>query len=383
MRSRAAMALAVVVVLVLGSYVLYTQRVVSRWRVEAAREGRMYARVYRALSDTAADGASQTAALLDLANHIRESGVPVVITDARGVPTQSANTPFDGTTDADTIARLAEFARQLDLENEPLLLPQIGTLHFGHTPLVKELRVVPLLQSAFLALLLGAAVYGFRTRARADRERVWAGMARESAHQLGTPLSSLSGWIELLRERESDALTTHALTHMEGDLERLERVAHRFERIGRPARREPVDVATIAERVANYFRARVPSLAHSVHIDTKLEPGATIAGDAVLIEWGLESLLKNAIDALAGRGGRVQVTVKRTPEAVRVVVADDGPGVPRELRKRIFDAGFTTKQGGWGLGLALTRRIVTESHGGSIALVPTDRGATFQITFPA
>lgn len=383
MRSRAAMALAVVVVLVLGSYVLYTQRVVSRLRVEAAREGRMYARVYRALSDTAADGASQTAALLDLANHIRESGVPVVITDARGVPTQSANTPFDGTTDADTIARLAEFARQLDLENEPLLLPQIGTLHFGHTPLVKELRVVPLLQSAFLALLLGAAVYGFRTRARADRERVWAGMARESAHQLGTPLSSLSGWIELLRERESDALTTHALTHMEGDLERLERVAHRFERIGRPARREPVDVATIAERVANYFRARVPSLAHSVHIDTKLEPGATIAGDAVLIEWGLESLLKNAIDALAGRGGRVQVTVKRTPEAVRVVVADDGPGVPRELRKRIFDAGFTTKQGGWGLGLALTRRIVTESHGGSIALVPTDRGATFQITFPA
>ena len=382
MRSRAAMALAVVVVLVLGSYVLYTQRVVSRLRVEAAREGRMYARVYRALSDTAADGASQTAALLDLANHIRESGVPVVITDARGVPTQSANTPFDGTTDADTIARLAEFARQLDLENEPLLLPQIGTLHFGHTPLVKELRVVPLLQSAFLALLLGAAVYGFRTRARADRERVWAGMARESAHQLGTPLSSLSGWIELLRERESDALTTHALTHMEGDLERLERVAHRFERIGRPARREPVDVATIAERVANYFRARVPSLAHSVHIDTKLEAGATIAGDAVLVEWGLESLIKNAIDALAGRGGRVQVTVERTPEAVRVVVADDGPGVPRELRKRIFDAGFSTKQGGWGLGLALTRRIVTESHGGSIALVPTDRGATFQITFP-
>lgn len=383
MRSRAALALAVVVVLVLGSYVLYTQRVVRRLQAEAQREGRMYARVYRALSDTASDGAAQTAALLDLAGHIQESGVPVVITDARGIPTASANTPFDGATQADTLARLAEFARQLDLENEPLLLPQIGMLHFGHTPLVKELRVVPLLQSAFLALLLIAAVYGFRTRARADRERVWAGMARESAHQLGTPLSSLSGWIELLREREGDALTTHALNHMEGDLERLERVAHRFERIGRPARRESVDVAQVAERVANYFRARVPSLAHSVRIETKLEAGATIAGDAVLIEWGLESLLKNAIDALAGRGGLVQLTVERTPEAVRVVVADDGPGVPRDIRKRVFEAGFTTKQGGWGLGLALTRRIVTESHGGTIILVPTDRGATFQITFPA
>jgi signal transduction histidine kinase len=382
MRSRAALALAVVVVLVLGSYVLYTQRVVNRLRVEAAREGRMYARVYRALSDTASDGAAQTAALLDLAGHIRESGVPVVITDARGAPTQSANTPYDGATDPATVARLLEFARQLDLENEPLVLPQVGLLHFGHTPLVKELRVVPLLQSAFLALLLVAAVYGFRTRARADRERVWAGMARESAHQLGTPLSSLSGWIELLRDRDADALTSHALAHMEGDLERLERVAHRFERIGRPARREPVNVADVAARVTSYFRARVPSLAHSVAIETTLDPEATIAGDAVLIEWALESLLKNAIDALAGRGGKVQVTVERTPEAVRVVVADDGPGVPREHRKRVFDAGFTTKQGGWGLGLALTRRIVTEAHGGTIVLVPTDRGATFQITFP-
>ncbi len=380
MRSRATLALAVVVALVLGSYVLYTQRVVSRLRIEAAREGRMYARVYRALSDTATEAASATAALFDLSQHIQESGVPVVITDPKGAPSASANTPYDGVLDD---PRLAAFARQLDLENEPIIIPQVGVLHFGHTPLVRELRVVPLVQAAFLALLLAAAVFGFRARAHADRERVWAGMARESAHQLGTPLSSLSGWIELLRERESEGMTAHALAHMEGDLERLERVAHRFERIGRPARREPVDLTAVAARVADYFRARVPSLAHSVHIDTRLDPATTIAGDAVLLEWALESLIKNAIDALAGRGGRVSVTVARTPEAVRVVVADDGPGVPREHRKRIFDAGFSTKQGGWGLGLALTRRIVTESHGGTIVLVPTDRGATFQITFPA
>ena len=103
----------------------------------------------------------------------------------------------------------------------------------------------------------------------------------------------------------------------------------------------------------------------------------------MLLEWALESLLKNAIDALAGRGGRVQVTVEKTPEAVRLVVADDGPGVPRDLRRKVFDAGFSTKQHGWGLGLALTRRIVRESHNGSIVLLPTDRGATFQIIFPA
>ncbi|MCC6319129.1 MAG: HAMP domain-containing histidine kinase [Gemmatimonadaceae bacterium] len=377
MRQRATVVIAVVVALVLGSYVLYTQRVVSSLRREAEREGRIYARVYRAISDTAAD---PTPALFDILEHIREAGVPVVITDVRGRPTASVNTPFDREPND---ARLIEFAAALDLENEPIILPGVGLLHFGVTPLVKELRVVPILQAAFLALILLAAVYAFRTRAHADRERVWAGMARESAHQLGTPLSSLAGWIELLRERDGDAMTGRALEHMEGDLVRLERVAHRFERIGRPPRSETVDLAHIAEQVANYFRARVPSLAHSVSIETKLDAGgATIQGDSVLLEWALESLLKNAIDALAGRGGRVQVTVERTPEAVRLVVADDGPGVPRELRRRIFDAGFSTKQNGWGLGLALTRRIVQESHRGTIVLLPTDRGATFQITFP-
>lgn len=378
MRQRVTVGLAIVVALLLGSYVLYMLSVVSRLRQEAEREGRMYASVYRAIRDTTGD---PNAALFDLAEHIRNSGVPVVLTDIRGNPTSSTNTPYDGAPDD---PRLRAFAAQLDLENEPVVLPQIGVLHFGHTPLVKELRVVPIVQATTLALILLAAVYTFRTRAHADRERVWAGMARESAHQLGTPLSSLTGWIELLRERGADPMTERALDHMTGDLERLERVAHRFERIGRPPHRQPVNLPDVIERVATYFRARVPSLAHSVVIETHFSEGAAvIEGDPVLLEWAMESLLKNAIDALAGRGGRVQISVQPFPESVRVVVADDGPGVPREIRRRIFDPGFTTKQSGWGLGLALTRRIVTEAHRGSIALLPTDRGASFQITFPA
>ncbi|MFN8667575.1 MAG: HAMP domain-containing sensor histidine kinase [Gemmatimonadaceae bacterium] len=383
MRRRATWVVGVVVALVLGSYVLYTQRVVSRLRGEAAREGRMYAQVYRALTDTASN---PLGALFDLSDHIRRSGVPVIVTDATGRPTAAANLPFLGPDAAfkPDDPRLKQWIERLDEENEPVSEPNIGTVHFGHTPLVRELRVVPLLQAGVLGLVLLAALYIFRTRAHADRERVWAGMARESAHQLGTPLSSLSGWIELLREREADALTTRALDHMQGDLERLERVAHRFERIGRPPNREEVDVGKIVQRVADYFRARVPSLAHAVTIETYIHEGPLVAqGDPVLIEWVLEALIKNAIDALAGNGGRVRIGVKRTPEAIKLMVADDGPGVPRDLRKRIFEAGFSTKQHGWGLGLALTRRIVEESHGGTLNLLPTDRGAVFQIILPA
>ncbi len=171
---------------------------------------------------------------------------------------------------------------------------------------------------------------------------------------------------------------------MSGDLERLERVAHRFERIGRPPQRTTVDVADVVARVSNYFRARVPTLAHSVSIETRIEESLPLEGDPVLMEWAIEALVKNAIDALAGRGGHVVIEGKRLPEGdVRLRVADDGPGVPRELRRQIFEAGFSTKQRGWGIGLALARRIIEEAHSGSLALVPSDRGATFEIIFPA
>jgi signal transduction histidine kinase len=338
----------------------------------------MYALIYRALNDTLGDPMS---ALFELAAHARESGVPMVLTNSAGDPTSSANTPYDGALDD---PRLRALAAQLDRENPPVVLPGVATVHFGNTPLVDSLRVVPILQASVLALVLVFGLMVFRTRAHAERERVWAGMARESAHQLGTPLSSLSGWIDLLKDREQDGLSAKALAHMEGDLDRLGRVAHRFERIGRPPQREPVDLTRIAEHVAQYFRVRVPSLAHSVTIETALaEGGATIMGDPVLLEWAVEALVKNAIDALAGMGGKVRIKVARNPEAVRLVVSDTGPGVPRELRKRVFDAGFSTKDRGWGLGLALTKRIVEESHKGTLTLVPSDRGAKFQVIFPA
>jgi signal transduction histidine kinase len=207
-------------------------------------------------------------------------------------------------------------------------------------------------------------------------------MARESAHQLGTPLSSLRGWLELLEERDVGDGARETSQLMRGDVERLERVAHRFERIGRPPRREAVDVAALVTNVANYFRARVPTLARAVRIETNAtdEP-VMIAGDAVLLEWALEALVKNAVDALGGRGGTITLSAEPLEDGARVRVSDDGPGIPRELRSRIFDAGYTTKKGGWGIGLPLARRIVEEWHGGTLRILPADRGATFEIIF--
>lgn len=363
----------------LGWYAIYTQRVIAELRREASRSGLMSARVFRALSDPS-EGAS-TAALLDLAQHIREIGVPVIVTDPHGVPRDTANLPFVGRLDGQ---EMRDYVNTLDAQNPPVVEPGVGIVHFGNTPLVRGLRVIPVLQGILLAFLIAFGVFTLRTRAHVDREKVWAGMARESAHQLGTPLSSLSGWLELLRERAPDGPASAVLDHMQSDLDRLERVAHRFERIGRPSRAQPVDAGALVARVAAYFRARVPSLAHTVTVTTECGQGdLAVEGDAVLLEWAVEALTKNAIDALAGRGGHVRLSAEALPDGgVRLRVSDDGPGVARELRKEVFRPGFSTKARGWGIGLSLARRIVEDNHGGRLVLMPTDRGATFDIILP-
>lgn len=378
MRRRAPVALiAVGLAVLLAWYVVYTQRIVGELRREAKRAARMYASVYRGLNSPS--DSNGVGALLQLAEEIRQAGVPLIVTTTDGTPSAAANLPFDADP---SDPRVRAYVTTLDATHDPVVVRGVGMVHFGDTPLVRGLQRYPLLQGITLALLIAAGVFSLRSRGRADRDRVWAGMARESAHQLGTPLSSLRGWLELLEERDVGDGARETATLMRGDVERLERVAHRFERIGRPPRREPVDVAALVSAVGDYFRARVPTLARAVRIETQTanEP-VMVAGDAVLLEWALEAIVKNAVDALGGRGGTIALSAEPLEAGARIRVSDDGPGIPRELRSRIFEAGYSTKKGGWGIGLPLAQRIVEEWHGGTLRVIPSDRGATFEIIF--
>src|SRR5690348_13701448 len=275
--------------ILLASYVVYTQRVVRELRHEALRSSQMYARVFRAQSDTSESSGTQ--ALLDVSKSIIAQGVPIIVTNPAGRPTATANLPAEVSGDE---SRIRDYIRELDSQNRPVVDSLVGRIHYGNTPLVKWLRIIPALQAATAFVLLLAAVSIVRSRGDAERERVLAGMARESAHQLGTPLSSLAGWIELIEEKMPDAASEAAVMHMRADLERLDRVAHRFERIGRERRREQVDLHALVDRITAYFRARVPTLAHAVEIDVAAhtEP-VSVRGDTVLLEWAFEVLVKN------------------------------------------------------------------------------------------
>ena len=343
---------------------------------DARRASELYARVFSGLADSSESGA--TDALFALAGEIRRQGIPLVVTDERGAATDTANMPWPIVLDSPA---MRAFTAVLDGETPPLRANGGRVIHVGAPPVRAQLRLVFALELATVVGLVGVAVLAHRASVRAARDRVWVAMARESAHQLGTPLTSLAGWIDRLRDGADRTLDI--ADHLTGDYERLDRVARRFERIGQPPRRDRVDVAAVADAVATYFRPRLPTLGHRVTLTLRWDGApAQVQGDALLLEWALEALVRNAVDALKGRDGGIEVAVENEPDGIAVIVSDDGPGVPRAVRHNLFTAGATTKERGWGLGLALARRVVEEVHGGRLTLEPSAVGARFALRLP-
>jgi len=350
--------------------------VVRHFREDAESTSRFYSEVFAGLNDPRPG--AEVEALLRLGEQVRRLGVPLVVTDAAGRVTAYDNLPFESSLDD---PKLHELISRLDRQNPPIADSTIGTVHYGTPPGRLQLTTLIVLQALTIASMVGVAVFAYRSAISAQNDRLWVAMAREAAHQMGTPLTSLQGWIERVRSL-SEQLPGLA-EHLAADAERLDRVARRFERIGNPAAREPIGLGALIDRVATYFRPRLPRWANQ--IDLRVEapgPGPVVLGDPVLLEWALEALVKNAIDALQGRPGTIILRVESDDRRAVIRVLDDGPGVPKEIRREIFEPGITTKRGGWGIGLALTRRVVEEAHRGELILEPREKGACFLIRIP-
>src|SRR6266511_2841491 len=355
----------------------YAWIVARHLRNDARETSRLLGHVFAGLNDPREGAAAD--ALLALADEVRRLGIPIAVTDVAGRITALDNAPFGANASE---ATLRNWILELDRIHPPLIQPGVGTIHYGALPDARAFTGLAVLQGAMFLCLVLLVVWAMRERVNAARDRLWVAMARESAHQLGTPLMSLTGWIDYLRQNPGTP-GSELISHLEADAERLQRVARRSARIGRPSRREPVGLGTVAERVVAYFRPRLPTLAHAVAI-TLTSPGAgpTVTGDPVLIEWALEVVVKNAVDALSGRGGRIDVDGSDT--VGRVSVRDDGPGVAPEMQGQLFEPGVSSKTGGWGIGLALARRIVEQQHGGRVAFRPgaQGKGSVFVLEFP-
>jgi signal transduction histidine kinase len=272
-------------------------------RSEARETTRIYGRIVGGLSDSRPG--ADTEILLELVGRIRDTGIPFVVTDSAGRVTAAANLPFE---DPLSAPRVGLYAAGLDRINPPLAGPDGGLIHYGQLPIAARIKWLGVLQLGLLLTVIAVGAWAYRTAIRGDRERMWVAMARESAHQLGTPIMSAGAWIDRLAN--GDSAPADVARHLRADLERLERVAQRFERIGRPARRDSVALGALAERVAAYFAPRLPRHANPVTLRVHAPgSGPMVAGDGVLLEWALEALVRNAVDALSGRGGTIEITV--------------------------------------------------------------------------
>lgn len=319
------------------------------------------------------------------------NNIPIVVTDGEGNVTTQRNLGIVGLSEQDSLQMLATIANKMKVNGDHMTLTiapdaELGEaeqeqLHIYYTDslMLKRLAYFPYVQLGVVALFVVVAIFALLSSKRAEQNKVWVGLSKETAHQLGTPISSLMAWTTVLEETYPD---DEMIAEMKNDVKRLELIAERFSKIGSVPELKMEDLCVVVDNVMVYIGRRT-SDSVKMHCDLPQE-GAVLPICAPLVEWVVEVLCKNAIDAMAGMG-EINVLVRREAKIWVVEIRDTGKGIARKHFETVFKPGFTTKQRGWGLGLSLAKRIVEEYHHGRIFVKSSEigRGTTFRIELKA
>ena len=382
-------------VIIVTAFLIYTQLyVVQPMRQEARRMGEFYAFMQSvAALDTIEVKGFYKDVIFDT---VQNPNFPVVITDEQGLPRywKAVGIPFDDHS-PEILGKVMDKAYALDQENDPLPFewplkkePEIWHLHWGASALEKRLNWLPWVVFGVTIVFTGGGYLGFRYIKNREQRSIWVGMARETAHQLGTPLSSLYGWLALLKDeldagndREGSQKLKNILGEMDRDTSRLDKIASRFSLIGSTPELRLDQVRDVVAETAGYLRARLPE---NVQIVEELDDVPVVPINRELLGWAFENLFKNAADAMEGRGGRIDVSSRVEEHRVVIEVRDTGKGMPSHMFKQVFLPGTSTKKRGWGLGLAFVKRIVEDYHSGKVYIKESvlDRGTTFVVLLP-
>ena len=254
-----------------------------------------------------------------------------------------------------------------------------GFLHYGDSSIVQKLQIWQYIEIGAIGLFILLGFSGFSFIRNNEKSHIWIGMARETAHQLGTPVSALMGWKDWLREHPEKL--EEVIPEMEADLERLNQISRRFSNMGSKPDFEKLDLSFRIETIVNYLKNRLPSLGKKVSLINDIEPGININANGSLLAWSIENIIRNSIDAIDQEDGRVCVSLKKVNKNIIISIEDNGRGIPKKDWRNIFRPGFSTKKAGWGLGLSLSKRIVHDIHKGKIQVVKSKikDGTTIQI----
>lgn len=364
---------------------LYSQRLTDQLLERERKIVALYARSLEYVANNDPDAGDLSFAV----EVISTIDFPIVLTDSRDKSPQWKNITVD--TASMSPEQEEEFFRKLlaemDAQHKPIRAVINDTLvlnylHYGESEVIRQLRWLPVSELALAAIFILVAYIGFSTIKKSEQSSIWVGMAKETAHQLGTPLSSLMGWMERLRVDAADA--THigeTVSEMEHDLNRLNKVAARFSKIGSTPSLKEENLTEVIEGVIQYIAKRIPRSGNRVDLVIET-PGIFMASiNRDLFEWVIENLMKNALDAMEGNAGRITFAMSRTGKRTMIDVTDTGKGIDPKLHKEIFRPGYSTKKRGWGLGLTLAKRIVEEYHRGKLFVKQSapGMGTTFRI----
>lgn len=367
--------LAVLIVLGTGLYTRYVARKIEREERQRVEEWVHANQAMQSSSDPTA---------LSLANMviINNEDMPLIAADQNGNVVDHRN--LDSAAIVSDSNYLRKKLQQLAEENPPIdwLIGDspklVYKVYYGNTRLLKEVQYYPFIQLVILSVFIALLIALITTRNRSTQNQVWAGLAKETAHQLGTPITSLRGWVEMLKEKEP---ANEVVLELEKDVDRLILVSDRFGKIGSQPQLEPMNLSPLVIEMVDYMKRRAPGKVQFAVRVPEQEVTANIS--ATLINWVLENLLKNALDAMEGTGA-ITVVLEKHGKSLQLDVTDTGKGISYSDWQRVFQPGFTTKKRGWGLGLTLSKRIVEQYHNGQLFVHHSEpgKGTTFRMVLP-
>jgi len=383
-------ALLVAAFVIIIPILIYTHNLVDRLQKKEREVAALYAKSVEYLANSPYSGSEYNFIFDEL---IRAIDFPIIESGANDIEIKaSRNIDIDTTLPkSDRDAYVRSLIADMDKMNHPIVVSYQDTIilsrvHYGESILITRLRWLPYIEIVIAALFIFVGYIGFSYIKRSEQSNIWVGMARETAHQLGTPLSSMMGWVEILKLRpQPESKLTDTIAEMENDLLRLNKIADRFSKIGsKPDLREE-DLSDVIKGVLVYFQKRIPQMGKRVELVA--EPGEEVRAkiNRELFEWVLENLVKNGLDAMEDGKGRISFQISRQNGAPVIDVTDTGKGIDAAYRKDIFRPGFSTKKRGWGLGLSLSKRIIETYHRGKLTVKESKLGVgtTFRIRLRA
>lgn len=369
-----------VAVLIAFASVVVSHLLISDLAKEEATRMEVWAEAMRSLN--AADEHTDLALVLKVINE--NHTIPVIVINRQGHVQTYRNVKLQGKNQTDSIKDAVAQAQRMRTDGHVIRIMLDNRndyidVCYAESLLLRRLSWYPYVQLGVILLFAGLAVFALLTLKRAEQNHVWVGLSKETAHQLGTPISSLMAWMEIMKEAYPD---DKLLSEMDNDVKRLQLIADRFSKIGSQPTSEQADLIAVLQRVVAYMDSRT-SRTVVIMLHASAEK-VMLNLNVSLFEWVIENLCKNAVDALEGRSGRIDIYVMQKEQTVVIDLVDTGKGIRQKDMKNVFRPGFTTKQRGWGLGLSLARRIVEEYHHGKIFVKQSEvgQGTTFRIILP-